>query len=83
MVVPGLPHDEALHSRMTTEQLLQSTTQNLNSIKRTLSGDERDMVGQILLYIQQSRTATADGDLVRAHTLALKAHRLSDDLAKP
>jgi hypothetical protein len=30
----------------------------------------------------QSRQATKDGDLVRAHNLALKAHLLSDDLAK-
>ena len=82
-MVPGLPHDEAIHSRMTTEQLLTSTNQNLNNIRRTLTNDEREMVMQIRLYMQQSRTATNDGDLVRAHTLALKAHLLSDDLAKP
>ena len=82
-MVPGLPHDEAIHSRLTTEQLLQSTTQNLNSIRRVLSADEREMVQQIRLYMQQSHSATTDGDLVRAHTLALKAHVLSDELAKP
>jgi hypothetical protein len=82
-IVPGLPHDEALHQRLTTDQLLRSTEQNLASLRRTLSSDEREVVQQIKLYLQQSRSATTDGDLVRARTLALKAHLLSDELVKP
>lgn len=81
-IVPGLPHDEAMHSRFTTEQLLLSTDQNLAGLKRTLSPGEQDLVAQIRLFMQQSRAAIGDGDLVRARNLALKAHLLSDDLVQ-
>jgi hypothetical protein len=33
-------------------------------------------------YIKQSEQATKDGDAVRAHTLAVKAKALSDELVK-
>jgi len=66
-----------------TEQLLESTDANLRSIKRLLSSDEESIVAQVRDYVTQSKQATKDGDLVRAHNLALKAHLLSDELAKP
>jgi len=81
-IVPGLPHDEAMHSRFTTEQLLLSTDQNLAGLRRALSPSEQDMVAQIRLFMQQSRAAIGEGDLVRARNLALKAHLLSDDLVQ-
>jgi hypothetical protein len=83
-ISPVISHDEAIHGTASTDQLLDSTDTNLRSItKRQLSTDEQSIVAQIHDYITQSRQATKDGDLVRAHNLALKAHLLSDDLAKP
>ncbi len=76
-------HDEASHRRQTTAQLLDSTEANLRSLKRPLNADEQSMLAQIKDYMEQSRIATAEDDLVRAHNLALKAHLLSDELAKP
>jgi len=67
----------------TTQQLLDSTENNLRNIaKRRLSSVEQSTVTQIRDYINQSKQATKEGDLVRAHNLANKAHLLSDDLAK-
>jgi hypothetical protein len=77
---PNVPQNEVAHDRQTTEQLLQSTENNLKNIRRQLSTDEQEMVRQIRNYMQQSRAATNDGDTVRARTLALKAHQLSDAL---
>jgi hypothetical protein len=83
-ISPVISHDEAIHGTASTGQLLESTDTNLrNIIKRQLSTDEQSIVAQINDYISQSRQATKEGDLVRAHNLALKAHLLSDDLAKP
>jgi hypothetical protein len=66
----------------TTQQLLDSTEANLRGIKRQLSASEQTTVTQIRDYVKQSKQATSEGDLVRAHKLAVKAHLLSDDLAK-
>jgi hypothetical protein len=41
------------------------------------------MVTQIKAFITQSRDATKNNDQVRAYNLAVKAHLLSDALAKP
>jgi len=80
----GASNNDNSHSQATTQQLIDSTETNLKSIRqRTLSADEQSMVNQINDYITQSKAATKDGDLVRAHNLALKAHLLSDELVKP
>ena len=73
--------DPSAH-KQTTEELLQSTQANLNTINRPLSPEEQAIVAQIKDYMAQSRKATADSDNVRAHNLALKAHLLSDELVK-
>lgn len=78
----GVALEDSSPHKLTTEQLLQSAQANLNSINRPLSPDEQAIVSQIKDYIAQSRKATADSDLVRAHNLALKAHLLSDELVK-
>jgi predicted component of type VI protein secretion system len=65
-----------------TEQLLQSADGNLRRVTRSLSEAEQAMARQVRTYISQSRTATRDGDLERAHNLALKANLLSAELAK-
>jgi len=80
-ISPGSSGDVS-HNQASTEQLLQSSESNLNGIKRQLSSDEQAIVAQIRDYITQSRQAIKENDLGRARNLALKAHLLSDDLAK-
>ena len=81
-IQPGMDQNEAAQQRHATEQLLQSTDDALKGINRPLNDDERSMVEQIHNYMAQSRAATTDGDLLRANNLAVKAHLLSDALAK-
>lgn len=81
-ISPGTAGGDVSHDQANTEQLLQSSESNLNSIKRQLSSDEQAIVTQIRDYMSQSRQAIKENDLVRARNLALKAHLLSDDLAK-
>lgn len=81
-ISPGPTSSDAAHSQTSTEQLLQSTESNLNSIKRQLSKDEEAMRAQIREFINQSRKATTENDLARAHNFALKARLLSDELVK-
>ena len=77
------PHTPGTDQHRTTQQLLDATDNNLRGLTRALTPDEKAMVEQIRAYMQQSRDATKDGDGVRAHNLALKAHLLSDELVKP
>lgn len=81
-ITTAIAHDEATHRRLTTAQLLQSTEDNLRGLKRILSAEDQATVAQIKDYMEQARQATAQEDTVRAHNLALKAHLLSDELAK-
>jgi len=78
----AMPHDQASDHQRTTQQLLDATDSNLRGLNRALNTDERSMVEQIRVYMQQARDAVKEGDLIRAHNLALKAHLLSDELAK-
>jgi hypothetical protein len=74
---------EADHQRQATEQILQSTDASLKNItRRNLTTDQQDMVRQITLYMEQSRSANKEGDLGRARNLAVKAHQLCDALAR-
>ena len=76
-------HDQAAHDQRTTEQLLQLTNVNLKDLNgRTLTPNQRDMLRQINTYMEQSRQATREGDVVRARNLAIKAHLLSDALTR-
>lgn len=81
-ISPAMPHDQATDAKRTTQQLLDATDTNLRGLRRTLSADEKSIVEQIRSYQQQARTADQEGDVVRAHNLALKAHLLSDELVK-
>jgi hypothetical protein len=65
-----------------TQQLLDATETNLRSLNRSLSTDEQATVQHVHAYVSQSQKATTEGDLERAYNLALKAHLLSDELAK-
>ncbi len=67
---------------LSTAKLLEATEANLRSLRRTLTADEQATVAQIKDYLEQSRAATKQQDLVRAHNLALKAHLLSEELVK-
>ena len=78
LVTSNSPRDNS----SSTQQLLESAEKNVHNIKRALTDDEKSMLAQINDYIQQSRDATREGDTVRAHTLALKAQLLSDELVK-
>jgi len=73
---------DAASNGQSTQQLIDSTENNLRSIKRQLSQDEESMVTQARDYINGSKQATKDGDFVRAHNLANKAHLLSEELIK-
>jgi hypothetical protein len=82
-IVPGITQEEASHQRQNSEQLLTSTEANLKQLAgRTLTATQQETIGQIRHYMDGARSALKDGDTPRAHTLALKAHLLSDDLVK-
>jgi|GraSoiStandDraft_24_1057298.scaffolds.fasta_scaffold01708_4 outer membrane biosynthesis protein TonB len=82
-LTPGMPHDEATHSRQTTTWLLSSTQDNLQrAATRTLSSNQQGMVEQIKLFVDQANAALKEGDIQRSHNLAMKAHLLSTDLLK-
>jgi outer membrane biosynthesis protein TonB len=81
-ISPGSTPADRGNSQASTDQLLQGAETNLNGITRTLSKDEEAMRSQIIEFIRQSRTATTENDPARAHTLAVKARLLSDELVK-
>ena len=80
---PGGSQEQNAHNRENTTQLLATTDENLKRLSgRQLSPAEQGTVDQIHSYMRQAKSAEDSGDLARAHTLAFKAHLLSDDLAK-
>lgn len=82
-LAPATPQEQQLHDRENTEQLLSTTDANLKSVSaRQLSSAQQSMLDQIHTYVRQAKQASDSGDLTRAHTLAYKAHLLSDELAK-
>ena len=80
-ISPG-PTPDTAHTQTSTDQLLQGAEANLNGITRQLSKDEEAMRAQSREFIKQSRNAITENDLARAHTLAVKARLLSDELVK-
>jgi len=80
----GMTEEQATHQRETTNKLLATTDASLQKLSgRQLTKDEQDTVAQIKRFTQQVKAADAAGDLQRAYKLAVKAHLLSDALAKP
>jgi hypothetical protein len=80
-LTPAMSPEQELHSRENTWQLLVTTDSNLKKVgDRQLSGTQQSMLDQIHTYVRQSKAASDSGDLTRAHTLAYKAHLLSDEL---
>lgn len=82
-LAPGMSKEQEFHQRETTSQLLATTDANLKKIAgRQLAPAQQDVVDQIHSYVRQAKTASDSGDLARAHTLAFKAHLLSDELVR-
>jgi hypothetical protein len=82
-LAPAMSKEQALHSRASTAELLASTDRNLKDVAgRQLSAAQQNMLEEIQTYVRQSKGATDDGDLTRAHTFAYKALLLSGELAK-
>lgn len=81
-ITPGPTPADTAHTQTSTDQLLQGAEANLNGITRQLSKDEEAMRAQSRDFIKQSHNALAENDLARAHTLAVKARLLSDELIK-
>ena len=83
-LAPGMTPEQAARQRQNTNKLLASTDASLQKLSgRQLTKDEQATVAQIRHFMQQVKTADAAGDLQRAYKLAVKAHLLSDALAKP
>jgi hypothetical protein len=67
-----------------TTKYLQSADENLKKLAgRQLDSNQQNIVTQVHHFIDQSKTATAAGDLESARTLAWKAQLLSDELVNP
>jgi hypothetical protein len=82
-LAPGSSKEQEQHKRENTNQLLATTDANLKrTAGRQLTPAQKSMMEEIRTYVAQSRAAARAGDLDRAHTLAYKAHLLSDELAK-
>jgi hypothetical protein len=82
-ILPGITLEEASHQRENSEQLLASAESNLKQLAaRTLNPNKQEMFVQIRHYMDGARSALKESDTQRAHTLALKAYLLSDDLVK-
>ena len=81
-LTPALSPEQELHNRENTTRLLATTDSNLRKVAdRQLSAPQQSMLDQIHAYVRQAKAASDSGDLTRAHTLAYKAHLLSDELA--
>ncbi len=80
---PGVTQEQALHQQENTDQLLATTDANLKRVAgRQLTPAQQSVFDQIHTYMRQAKAAGEAGDIGRAHTLAYKAHLLSDDLAR-
>jgi hypothetical protein len=82
-IVPGISQEEANRQRESAEQLLVASESSINELAtRSLNLNQQGMLVQIRQYMDGARSALKENDPQRAHTLALKAYLLSDDLAK-
>ena len=68
--------------RSQTDASIQSTDRALKQITRPLSDTEKKTAAQITEFLKQARSALGSGDVDGAHTLALKAKVLLDQLTK-
>lgn len=68
--------------REETSASIADTERRLDAIKRTLSTQEQKTSAQIREFLKQAKAALATGDIDGAHTLALKAKVLLDELSQ-
>ncbi|MFZ3339433.1 MAG: hypothetical protein WA609_05530 [Terriglobales bacterium] len=81
-IIAGITPEEAHRQRREAELLLSTTEEKLKEIApRPLDAQQEETIAQIHSYMAGSRSALKQGDVSRAHTLALKAGLLADDLA--
>jgi ribosomal protein S20 len=66
--------------RQQTDASIESTEKALNGISRTLNDQEQKTAAQIREFLKQAREALTAGDVDGAHTLAIKAKVLLDEL---
>ena len=82
-IVPGMPAEEANRQRGDAEKSLRTTDETLKRIATVaLNGQQQETVSQIHNYMDGARSALKEGDIARAHTLAIKAGLLAEDLAR-
>jgi hypothetical protein len=80
----GPTADQAADKRNAVNQLLEVTGENLKkTAAMQLSSAQQDTITQTRQFVEQSKTAMANGDFERARTLAWKAQLLSEDLVNP
>jgi hypothetical protein len=80
----GPTADQAADKRSAVNQLLEVTDENLKkTAAMQLSSAQQDTITQTRQFVEQSKTAMANGDFERARTLAWKAQLLSEDLVNP
>jgi hypothetical protein len=82
-ISPGVNDQQAQQQRSVTNQLLVTTDANLKKVTgKQLTPAQQSMLDQVNSYVRQSKAASDAGDISRAHTLALKAQLLSNELAR-
>lgn len=81
---PGSTPQQLSDQREKTKALMAKSEADLKKIsEKQLTPSQQDTVSQIKSYLEQANQAVTDGDLQRAHNLALKANLLSTELAGP
>ena len=82
-ISPGGNDQQAQSQRNVTSQLLATTDANLKKVSgQQLTAAQQSMLDQVNAYVRQSKAASDAGDIPRAHTLAVKAQLLSNELAR-
>jgi len=82
-IVTGMSAEEANRQRQDTEQLLKSAEETLRRTDpHTFGARQQETVSQIHNYMAGAQSALKEGDIARAHTLAVKAGLLAEDVAK-
>ncbi len=66
--------------RQQTDAMIESTEKSLNGINRKLDDQEVQKAAQVREFLKQARDAMTSGDIDGAHTLAIKAKVLLDEL---
>lgn len=78
--IGNLSTSDAPNMRQQTDASIESTEKTLNGMTRALSDDEQKTAAQIREFLKQAREAITSGDIDGAHTLAIKAKVLLDEL---